>query len=100
MSILESDISMKRISLSLGILGLAIALILSIGGCSVGLQAAGRVSDKAKIASTAYMAALKATQKKICTGDHLLVAAGRKVREADGIFLQFDCDRAQEAGSL
>jgi hypothetical protein len=68
-------------------------------GCSVIVDRWSQVDGRGTVAKAAYMAAFRKIQDRVCTGDSLVVERARHVREAHGVFLRFDCERAAEGGT-
>ena len=68
-------------------------------GCSALIDRWSQVDGRGTVAQAAYMAAFRKIQHSVCSGDSLLVARARKVREDNGVYLRFDCARVAAEGA-
>ena len=78
---------------------LAVSCLSVLVGCSAAIDRWSQVDGRGTVAKAAYMAAFRKIQHSVCSGDSLLVARARKVREEGGVYLRFDCARVAAEGA-
>ena len=78
------------------VLAVAVSATTLMIGCSAIVDRWSQVDGRGTVAKAAYMAAFRKIQDRVCTGDSLVVERARQVREANGVFVRFDCARAAE----